>query len=128
MTYDRSCNVSWSTVMNPEYISSFRLLINSTKAIVSSYYKDDFKINEIFLPSEKSSYVLPKVSNRKYNVSIQAKTCAGFGPETKAVGECVTDTNAPSNIQAPTTMDKTINSGILKFSINIPDETNGPIR
>nr|XP_039268415.1 receptor-type tyrosine-protein phosphatase C-like [Styela clava] len=127
MTFDGSCNVSWSTVMNVAYISGFKLVISSTKAIVSSYYKDDFKTNEIFLPSEKTSYVLPKVFNRKYNVSIQAKTCAGFGPGTKAVGECVTDTNAPSNIQAPTANDEITNDGNLKFSINVPDEANGPI-
>ncbi|XP_077966539.1 uncharacterized protein LOC120343328 [Styela clava] len=127
MTNYGSCNVSWSTVMNPEYISGFKLVISSTNAIVSSYYEDDRTTSEIFLPSEKTSYVLPKIFNRKYNFSIQAKTCAGFGPGTNAVGECVTDTNAPSNIQAPTTTDKITNSGIFEFSINVPDEANGPI-
>ncbi|XP_077967373.1 uncharacterized protein LOC120342430 [Styela clava] len=127
MTFDGSCNVSWSIVMNPKYISDYKLVISSTKAIVSSYYKDDVKMNEMLLPSHITSYVLPKNFNRKYNVSIQAKTCAGFGPKSKAVGECATDTNAPSNIQTPTTIDKMSNSGILGFSINIPDETNGPI-
>ncbi|XP_077967478.1 uncharacterized protein LOC144421117 [Styela clava] len=127
MTYGGCCNVSWSAVKSPEYISGFRLVVNSTKAIVSSYYEDDFKTNEIFLLPEKTSYVPPKTFNRKYNVSIQAKTCAEFGPESEAVGECATDTNAPSNIQAPTTKGDITNSGIFGFSINIPDETNGPI-
>ncbi|XP_077966859.1 uncharacterized protein LOC144420898 [Styela clava] len=111
MTYDGSCN----------------LVLASTKAILSSYYEDDFETNEIFLISEKTSYVLPKVFNRKYNVSIQAKTCAGFGPGSEAVGGCVTDTNAPSNIQAPSTRGEISGSGILEFTINIPDGTNGPI-
>ncbi|XP_077966862.1 uncharacterized protein LOC144420900 [Styela clava] len=127
MTYGGSCNVSWSAVKSPDYISGFKLVINSTKAIVSSYYEDDFKTNKIFLLPEKTSYVLPKIFNRKYIVSIQAKTCAGFGPESEAVVECVTDTNAPFNIQAPTTRGEITNSGIFGFLINIPDETNGPI-
>ncbi|XP_077967367.1 uncharacterized protein LOC120342431 [Styela clava] len=127
MTYDGSCNVSWSTVMNPEYVSDYKLVISSTKAIVSSYYKDDVKMKEMLLPSHITSYVLPKNFNRRYNVSIQARTCAGFGAESKAVGECATDTNAPSNIQAPSTRGEVTTSGILEFSIHVPDETNGPI-
>ncbi|XP_077966860.1 roundabout homolog 2-like [Styela clava] len=127
MTYDGSCNVSWSTETNPEYISGFKLVINSTKAIVSSYYKDDFEINELFLPSEKTSCVLPKIFNRKYNISIQAKTCAGFGPGSEAVGECVTDTNVPSILRAPTTEEKVADNGTLAISINAPDESNGPV-
>ncbi|XP_077966858.1 receptor-type tyrosine-protein phosphatase-like [Styela clava] len=127
MTYDGSCNVSWSTVMNPEYISDYKLVISSTKAIVSSYYKDDVKMNEMLLPSHITSYVLPKKFNRKYNVSIRARTCAGLGAESMAVGKCATDTNAPSNIQAPSTRGERNSSGILEFSIHVPDETNGPI-
>ncbi|XP_077966857.1 uncharacterized protein LOC144420897 [Styela clava] len=129
MTYDGSCNVSWSTltVMNPEYISDYKLVISSTKARVSSYYKDNVKMNIMLLPSHITSYVLPKNFNRKYNVSIRARTCAGFGAESKAVGECATDTNAPSNIQAPSTRGEITNSGILETLIHVADETNGPI-
>nr|XP_039268411.1 uncharacterized protein LOC120343339 [Styela clava] len=84
-------------------------------------------MNNMLLSSHITSYVLPKNFNRKYNVSIQARTCAGFGTESKAVGKCATDTNAPSNIQAPSTRSEITNSGILEFSIHVPDETNGPI-
>ncbi|XP_077965781.1 uncharacterized protein LOC120335420 [Styela clava] len=129
MTDDGCCNISWAIPMfsNSMYISDFKLVINSTRAKISPYNNHNYKIDEILLRSQITSYVIPKVFNRKYNVSIQAKSCAGFGPESGAVLECVTDTNVPSNLQAPATKDKVTNDGIVEISINAPDESNGPI-
>ncbi|XP_039260118.2 uncharacterized protein LOC120336493 [Styela clava] len=130
-TYKGFCKVSWSFPLENQHsdIIGFKINVSSSLAKVPFFgYSIPSNTFEYLLDNyTNQTFQFPNIPNRKYYVTIQAKTCAGYGEFKVPDGECVTHTKAPEFIDQPTTNDSISDNGTLAINVKIPDEGNGPI-
>ncbi|XP_077975271.1 uncharacterized protein LOC120336019 [Styela clava] len=126
---DKTCKISWSKSNDSEYITGFKVSAYSTlvkigfKSLESEKYNDTFDIQ---LKSAQN-YSFDTKPNRNYTVFIQGIACDKPGIFSKAVGNCISDTEAPSVVAAPKFLEDKGDTKTRNIQISAIDQSNGTI-
>ncbi|XP_077976619.1 uncharacterized protein LOC120336141 [Styela clava] len=126
---DKTCKISWSKSNDSEYITGFKVSAYSILVKIGSKDLESKKYNDTFYISFNSAqnHSFNTSPNRNYTVFIQAIACDKPGILSRAVGNCTSDTEAPSVVAAPEILENKGDTKTRNIQIQAIDQSNGPV-
>nr|XP_039259559.1 uncharacterized protein LOC120336018 [Styela clava] len=126
---DKTCKISWSNTNDSEYVTGFKVSAYSTLVKIGTKDLESKKYNDTFNIPLKSAqnYSFNTNPNRNYSVFIQAIACDKPGILSRAVGDCTSDTEAPSIVGAPKIFENGSDTKTRNIEIPAIDQSNGPV-